>query len=297
MRFLVTGVTGFVGRELIATLGARGHSVGGTYLEGSCPDLGIELFRADLLDPAALAEAVASFRPDRVVHLAGLSHVGESFDRADDYHRINVSGTENLVRAADEIPVVLASSSDVYGSVPEDEQPICEEREPAPQSPYGESKVAAERVVRDAGGLIVRCFNLIGPGQAPSFALPSFARQLSAIKRQAAAPILRVGNLEVWRDFTHLKDAAEGYAVILERAEPGAVLNLGSGRAHRIGDLLDRLIEIAGVRISVEVDPGRIRPAEAVLRVADVARIRALGWKPRRDVDDALAAMWRAVAS
>lgn len=273
----------------------RGHTVGGTYVEPRQPELETDLYRADLLDLEALSQAVRDFRPDRVVHLAGLSHVGASFDSADAYHRINVTGTENVVRAADGVPIVLASSSEVYGSVPEDEQPISERREPSPQSPYATSKVAAEQLILAAGGLVVRCFNVIGPGQAEIFALPSFARQLAEIRRGSAEPVLRVGNLDVWRDFTHREDAAEGYCVLFERAELGTVYNLGSGRAHRLGDLLERLIEISGLDVSVEVDPEKFRPVDAVLQVADIGRIRALGWQPRRDMHEALTSVWQDV--
>ncbi len=292
MRCLITGVSGFVGRALAAGLVARGHAVGGTYVEQKPPELGIELYRADLLDRVAIGEAVRRFHPDRVAHLAGLSHVGESFGQPDAYRRVNVTGTENLMRAAAGLPVVLASSSEVYGSVPENEQPIGEGRLPSPQSPYGESKVAAERLVLGAGGVAVRCFNIIGPGQDPSFALPSFARQLAAIQDGSAEPVLKVGNLDVRRDFVHLDDAVDGYAVILERGEPGGVYNLGTGRAHRLAELLERLIAISGLKLTVEVDPAKFRPADAELRVADIARLEALGWEPKRDLDDALRAIW-----
>ncbi len=293
MRLLITGVSGFVGRALAATLQTRGHAVGGTYVELSGPELAIDLFRADLLDIEALSAAVQAFRPDRVVHLAGLSHVGRSFEAADEYHRVNATGTENLVRVAAGVPIVLASSSEVYGCVPEDEQPISELREPAPRSPYAESKLAAEKLVLATGGLIVRCFNVFGPGQAPMFALPSFARQLAEIHRGEAEPVLRVGNLAVWRDFTYRDDAADAYAVLIERAELGTIYNLGSGRARRLGDLLDRLIEISGLQVRVETHPEKFRPVDAALQVADVGRLHGLGWRPTRDLDQALTAIWQ----
>ncbi len=296
MRVLITGISGFVGRALAASLTDRGQTVGGTYVERHTPGLDLDLYRADLLDTSALGEAVRRFAPDRIVHLAGLSHVGKSFGLEEAYSRVNVRGTENLLAAAGDIPVILASSSEVYGLVPEAEQPISEDRAPSPESPYAESKLAAERLVAAAGGVIVRCFNIIGPGQSESFALPSFARQLADIAQGAQEPVLRVGNLDVWRDFTHVDDAAEGYAVILDRAASGGVFNLGSGRAHRLKDLLDRLIAISGVTVDVEVDPERFRPADAAKRFADVRRIHALGWQPRRGVAEALESIWSAAS-
>ncbi len=273
------------------TLSERGHDVAGTYLKAGAPELEIELYQADLSDRAALAEACDRFAPDRVLHLAGLSHVGASFERRQAYHRVNAVGTGNLVQAAGAAPVVLASSSLVYGQVPEEDQPIREERELSPETPYGESKVAAERLVLDGGGVVVRCFNVIGPGQAEDFAFPAFARQLAEIAAGERDPVMRVGNLEGWRDFIHLDDAAEGYAVLLERGVTGEIYNLATGRAHTVGQLLDRLIRLSGLEVRVERDPARYRPTDARRLVGDGARLRALGWEPRRDLDDALSTL------
>jgi GDP-4-dehydro-6-deoxy-D-mannose reductase len=292
MRVLITGISGFVGSRLADCLSSRGHAVGGTFIEDEAPAVEAELYRADLGDLAALAEACGQFAPDRILHLAGLSHVGASFDRAELYRRVNLTGTENLVGAAGGTPVVLASSSEVYGVVPPEEQPIPESREPEPRSPYAESKAASERVVLEAGGLVVRCFNIVGPGQAPDFAFPAFARQLAEVERAERMPTLQVGNLQVWRDFVHLEDAIEGYALVLERGEPGEVYNLGTGVAHSVGELLHRLIAIAGLEVSIEVDPDKFRPVDAETLAADNRRIRGLGWKPGRELDDALRGLW-----
>jgi GDP-4-dehydro-6-deoxy-D-mannose reductase len=297
MRVLITGISGFVGRRLAGHLRARGHEIGGTYVEDEALQLEAELYRADLGDLQALAEACSSFAPDCVVHLAGLSHVGASFDRAELYRRVNLGGTENLVQAAAGVPVLLASSSEVYGVVPREEQPIPESRKPAPQNPYGESKVGSERVVLAAGGTVVRCFNIVGPGQAITFALPGFASQLVRVARGEMEPVLRVGNLEVRRDFMHIEDAVEGYALVIEQGEPGEIYNLGTGETHSVGELLDRLIAIAGLQVTVEIDPERFRPIEARTLAADASRIRTLGWQPRHRIDDALEALWSAASS
>src|SRR5690606_16606728 len=99
---------------------------------------------ADITNAAALAAAVRERRPDRIVHLAGLSHVGASWQDLAAYHRVNVEGTAHLVRAAAGRPLIFASSAEVYGEVPEDQQPIPDDRPPAPRSPYAMTKAAAE---------------------------------------------------------------------------------------------------------------------------------------------------------
>jgi GDP-4-dehydro-6-deoxy-D-mannose reductase len=292
MRVLITGVSGFVGSRLAAYLTSREHDVAGTYIR-DVPDLSeVNLYEADLLDPAALERAVEVFQPEVVVHLAGLSHVGESWSRWGEYFQVNALGTENLLRTTAGVRLVTASSAEVYGHVPEEEQPIAEDRPLAPQSPYAMTKAAAERLAAMQGAVVVRSFNIVGPGQAPNFALPSFASQLAEIRREERPPVIRVGNLAARRDFLHVDDAVEAYCLLLECGELGETYNLAGGRAYGIGEALERLIAISGVETEVEVDPDRVRPVEIPLLLADTGRLHALGWSATRTLDDALKDLW-----
>jgi len=295
VRVLVTGVSGFLGPHLARHLAARGAEVAGTHLDSAPAMPGVCLHRADLLDADALGAAVAAARPEVVVHLAGLSHVGESWQRPGEYFRVNVLGTENVLRAAAGRRVLVASSAEVYGPVPEAEQPIAEERPLDPRNPYALTKAAAERLALQAGAIVVRTFNLVGPGQAPSFALPSFAAQLAAIARDRREPVLRVGNLSARRDFVHVADAAEAYRLLAASGRPGAVYNLASGRSCSIAEALDRLRAVSGVDARVETDPARLRPVDLPLSCGDPGRLRALGWEPHRSLDEALGDLWQAV--
>lgn len=303
MRILLTGVTGFVGRHLAAALVAAGDEVAGVAWEEMPPVVpGVEVVQADVLDLPALRAAFERFEPQAVVHLAGLAHVGESWGRMGDYFRVNVVGSDHVLRSAravggDGVVVVLASSAEVYGPVPEAEQPLSESRAVDPRSPYGLTKAAAERLAllaadRGQHAVVVRAFNLIGAGQAKNFALPSFAAQLATICRGAAPPVLRVGNLSARRDFVHIDDAAAAFALILRQAPPGEIFNLASGRAWTIAEALDRLIAIAGVEATVEVDPERVRPVDQPLLCGDGRRLCQLGWRPERGVERALADLW-----
>jgi GDP-4-dehydro-6-deoxy-D-mannose reductase len=303
MTILLTGVTGFVGRHLAATLLAAGHRVAGVAWEDAPPAVpGVELVKADVLDLPALTAAFERFAPEAVVHLAGLAHVGESWGRMGEYFQVNVVGADHVLRAArrvggDGVRVVLASSAEVYGPVPEAEQPIPESRPVDPRSPYGLTKAAAERLVlaaadRGQQAVVVRAFNLIGAGQAKNFALPSFAGQLAAIRCGTCPPVLKVGNLSARRDFVHIEDAAEALALIVARSAAGDVVNLASGRAWTIAEALDRLIAESGLAVRVEVDPERVRPVDQPLLCGDGTRLRALGWVPGRGVEAALADLW-----
>lgn len=292
MNVLVTGVSGFVGWHLARLLAARGHRVTGTYIRErpALPD--VELLEADLLEPAALARAVAAGRPETVVHLAGLSHVGDSWRSPAEYFGVNVIGTENLMRAAPKARLVAASSAGVYGAVPAEEQPIPETRPVAPDNPYGWTKAAMERLALFQGATVVRSFNVVGRGQVPTFALPAFAAQLGAIRRGEQEPVLKVGNLAARRDFLHVADAVEAYAAIVESGTETRVFNLGSGSAVSVGEALERLLAVSGVAARVEVDPARFRPVDIPLLQADNGRLRALGWEPRHSLEEALGEIW-----
>jgi GDP-4-dehydro-6-deoxy-D-mannose reductase len=302
MRILVTGISGFVGQHLARTLLARGHEVAGTCLDECVVPAGtegrMELFQLDLASERGRIEddlraAMAAFRPQRIVHLAGLAHVGRSWTETAAYERVNVEGTQAVLDAAAGVPVLFTSSAEVYGPVPEDEQPIAETRAPAPMSPYGSTKAAGERLVLGRGGVVARPFNFIGPGQAPSFALPTFARQLAAIEAGQQPPTLAVGNLEARRDFVHVADGAEALALLAERGEPGAVYNVARGQAISIREALDLLLATAGVEVEIAVDERFLRPSDTPVLAGSAEPLRRLGWTPRRSTAEAIADLWR----
>ncbi|MCB1057495.1 MAG: GDP-mannose 4,6-dehydratase [Acidobacteria bacterium] len=293
MRYLITGISGFVGQHLARHLLEQGAEVHGTCV-GDCAAIeGVEVLEADLLDPAALARVVEGSAPDVVVHLGGLSHVGESWQRMAEHFQVNVLGTENLLAAARGRRVVLASSAEVYGRVPEAEQPIREEHPLAPRTPYALTKAAAERLALGAGAVVVRSFNVVGPGQAPQFALPTFTAQLAAIERGQQEPVLQVGNLGARRDFVHVADAVAGYRLAAEQGEAGGVYNLATGVDHSVREVLEKLIAVSGLSVEVRQDSRRVRPVDVALLCGDATRLRGLGWQPRYDLDAALEDLWR----
>ncbi|HEY4563439.1 MAG TPA: GDP-mannose 4,6-dehydratase, partial [Thermoanaerobaculia bacterium] len=140
---------------------------------------------------------------------------------------------------------------------------------------------------------IVRSFNLLGPGQAPNFALASWARQLAAIRRGEQEPVLKVGDLSTARDFTHVDDGAEAYRLLAEKGERGGIYNLASGKAVSMREALERLLAIADVHPEVQEKAFEPRPFDIPYLSGDAGRLRALGWQPRRSLDDALRDIWR----
>lgn len=287
LRILVTGATGFVGRRLAERLAAAGHRVGAVAIDQQELPFAAERFAVDIRDPAALGGAVGEFAPDRIVHLAALSHVGESWRRIPEYFAINVLGVENVLGAARDCPVLFMSSAEVYGLVPDAEQPIAETRALAPRTPYALTKAAAERLALAAGATVVRSFNLIGAGQAANFALPSFAAQLAAIEC-GAPPQLSVGNLSARRDFVHIEDAVSALVRLAESPQAGAVFNLASGTDHSIAELLERLVALSGLTVTCVEDPEKLRPVDVPRLCGEASRLRALGWSPELGVERAL---------
>ena len=295
MRVLVTGADGFVGRHLCAHLQACRDDVvaPGGPREGA----GEDEFRLDVTRPQDVRALVERVRPEGVIHLAGLSSVGKSHQAPAAYFQVNALGTVHLLaalkEAAPQARVLLVGSGEMYGALPPDVA-ATEDMPLRPLSPYAASKVAAEVAglqFHASYGLqviSVRPFNHLGAGQDANFVVPSFAAQLQAIARGASEPLLRVGNLEPIRDFSHVKDVVAAYRLLLEAGEPGQAYNICSGEGRSIRSLLDELLRLSSVHAQVEVDPARVRPVELPSLVGNPARLRRLGWAPCHTVSEAL---------
>ena len=288
MRVLVTGAAGFVGAWAVRALLAEGHAVFAASQDGRpAPgaEPGAQWVPLEVTDDASVRAAMQAARPEAVLHLAGQASVGDSFADPLGTWRVNATGT---LRVACALPpgarLLLAGSAEAYGAVPEAEQPIREERALRPTNPYAASKAAAEMAALQAGAdgraqvVVARSFNHTGPGQDVRFALPSFARQLAAIRAGQAEPLLRVGNLSARRDLLDVRDVVRAYLRLMEAGEPGQVYNVCSGEARTMREVVDELVELSGTGARVEVDPARVRPVDVPLLLGDNARLRALGW-------------------
>jgi GDP-4-dehydro-6-deoxy-D-mannose reductase len=165
----------------------------------------------------------------------------------------------------------------------------------APVSPYALGKACGELSSLYYGGMggvdiiIVRAFNHTGPGQTDVFALPSFARQIAEAEKGAAEPQLRVGNLDVIRDFTDVRDVVRAYQLLLEKEPPGALYNVCSGRGRRLGDLVDMLASMSKVPVEIVVEEHRKRAAEIPALVGDNSLLsRDMGWRPEIPIEKTL---------
>ena len=278
-RALLTGCHGFTGRYVAAELEAAGYAIIGLAHDGDPPREGV--LRANLLDREAVQRAVAEARADAVVHLAAISFVAHG--DADEIYRTNVVGTRNLLEAlaaSDHRPrsVVLASSANIYGNA--EVEPITEDTPPAPANDYAVSKLAMECMARlwmdHLPVTLVRPFNYTGVGQGEQFLIPKIVAHFRRGER-----VVELGNIDVARDFSDVRDVARAYAAIVKKAPAGATVNICSGVAHSLGDVLDVLTKIAGYAIEVRVNPAFVRGNEVKRLVGSNARLQALaGFAP-----------------
>jgi GDP-4-dehydro-6-deoxy-D-mannose reductase len=306
-RVLVTGATGFVGAYLTAHLAAAypDWRVTGTTRHGA--DAAARLACCDLRDADAVAELVQAVQPGMIVHLAGQSNVPASFAEPEATLANNILGTLHLLDAcrahAPEARLLIVSSNEVYGPTSPEVQPLREDRPLRPVNPYAVSKAAQEMLALQYAhsyGLdvvVARPFNHIGPGQTDRFVISAFARQVVEVERGERRSV-SVGNLDVARDFTDVRDVVRAYLLLLERGVRGGVYNIGRGTAIQIAGVLDTLCRLAQVEIAVERDPARMRPSDAPVMMGDTPRLRqATGWEPEIPLAQSLRetlAWWRA---
>src|SRR5579862_5712405 len=283
MRLLITGIAGFAGRHLASLLLERGDEVHGTvHRARSLTRLADLLARdralearlqvVDVTDAAAVAAVVAGVQPDGIFHLAGVTFVPATVAEPVTALRVNLFGAVHVFdavrRHAPSCRVLAVSSGDAYGDIAPEELPVREACPFRPLSPYGASKAAldvvADQWTRGMGVDIVRArpFNHTGPGQRREFVCPNFARQLVAIARGQQPPVVSVGDLDVVRDFSDVRDIVAGYLAAWQRGARGAAYNICSGVGRTVRSILETLSDIVGIEVRTAVADERRRNAE-----------------------------------
>ena len=312
MRLLVTGGAGYIGSICSAVALQAGHRV--TVLDnlgkGHRPAVpaGARLIEGDLLDPAALRSALQG-GIDAVLHCAALIVVPESVARPELYYRNNVVGTLNLVDAMREGGVrrlVFSSTAAVYGE-PE-AVPILEDAPAQPANPYGNTKLAMDRMLADdcaahgLGAVSLRYFNVggalhgLGEDHHPETHL--IPNVLAAAAGRAPAIQLFGTDYDTpdgtcIRDYVHIGDLAAAHLLALETAAAGRhdVYNLGSGHGYSVREVIAAARRVTGRELEVEERPRR--PGDSPRLVASSERIRArLGWVPKHGLDEIVGDAW-----
>lgn len=271
-RVFVTGAGGFTGRYVCDALVAAGH----TPVEPED--------RFDLTDSVELRALLADTAFDHVIHLAAISFVGHA--DASDFYRVNTVGTTALLDAilasGREVGrVVLASSANVYGNNPS--SPISEEADPAPVNHYAASKAAMEMMARQWGTrlpiVVTRPFNYTGRRQRGEFLVPKIVRHFAQ-----RAKTMELGNTDVVRDFSDVRDIADYYVRLLD-APAGTTVNLCSGVGTSLRDVVDHCSQATGHRIDVRINPAFVRADEIKQLIGSDRHLEEIvGTTSRRDL-------------
>jgi UDP-glucose 4-epimerase len=304
-RILITGGNGYVGRQVARRLyeanevcivdNLRFGQV--RFCEAELGRLRFE--RVDILDQAAVQAVIDDFRPDAIIHLAAIHYIPECEQDPAGALRTNVLGAMNMLLAAPEgSRFVYASSGAVYkpDTNPHSEGTALLE----PNDIYGMNKLHGEHYVRylakerSLSAVVVRLFNVVGPGETNPHLLPEIVAQL-----KSGRTTIRLGNRWPKRDYIHVEDAACGFATVAvaDTLTPGqtVTVNLGTSQPYSVDEILSKLQHIAQIRFALEEDGTRVRAVDRPCLIADTTQIRLrFGWEPSFTIDDALRDLWRA---
>ena len=291
MRTLVTGGAGFIGHHLVRRLLERGDEVAVIDDLSTGFSWRLEPFRGDvafvagsILDPAALDKAVAG--TEVIFHEAAIPSVARSVSAPLASHAANATGTIEVMLAAARHGVrrvILAGSSSVYG--PAAELPCRETQRPAPSSPYGTSKLAAEHYLHTIGQLhgvetvVLRYFNVFGPGQDPTSEYSAVIPRFATAALEGRTPTIN-GSGDISRDFTYVENVVEGNLLAALPTSPsGLTCNVACGTRFTLLELLDAVGAAVGRRIEPAFGPRR--PGDITHSQADISLAReALGYEP-----------------
>lgn len=305
-KIFITGITGFAGSFLAGELVKNtDYQVHGTYLtDASLQNVHeikdkLTLHKINLSKFSSVNTLLKNIKPDIIFHLAALTSVADSFKNATPVVLENIGMQMNILNSMMDSDIqnsrlIIISSAEIYGSIESKYLPITEETPIRPNSPYAVSKATQDLLglqyfLSNKLDIVrVRPFNHIGPKQAPSFVVSSFAKQIAQLEKSEESTI-KVGNLESKRDFTDVRDMVKAYQQIAEKGESGEVYNVGRGESFKIQFILDSLLKLTDKKISVIKDKSLMRPVDTPEVVADNSKVqKQTGWKPTIPLEQTL---------
>ena len=300
-KVLIFGYAGFVGPYLADEFRKDNYKVVGSDAS-DCFVGGKDLvfYKANILDFDEIDKIIQTEKPDVIVNLAAISSVGQSWKIPQKTINVNVIGSLNVLEASRKLEnkpkILFVGSSEEYEI---SDKPISEKNKLNATNPYGISKLAQEsfaQFYRDQFGLkvySVRPFNHTGIGQKETFVLPSFCKQVAEIERSGKSGTISVGNINIKRDFSDVRDIVRAYKMILDSDDDKTIYNVGSGVAYSLEELLKTIISFSSQRIEIVVDKEKFRPVDSPLICCDNSLIsKNLGWKPIHDIKETLKSMY-----
>lgn len=282
-RVLVTGSASFTGKYVLEELEKQGFS----FIDKVDKSI-------DLRDYNSVVRLVDTVKPDYVIHLAAQSFVGHT--NINEVYETNLLGTINLLKALDESSlniskVVLASSANIYGNIA---GKIKENHPPEPVNHYGISKfameMAAKQWINKLPLVICRPFNYTGVGQANHFLIPKVVKHFQ--ERRAS---IELGNIDVYRDFSDVRDIAKWYVKTLDLQEDNYIVNFCSGKLISLRDIIEKMNELSDYKIDVRVNPAFVRDNEIFKLCGDDQKLQKLiNLDNRKSINETLLWMYRA---
>jgi len=298
VRALVTGGAGFIGSRLVRRLLQSGATVRTVddYSRGRLDLLpqqdALSAVEGDVSQDGLLAAVARDFAPTHLFHLAAMHYIPDCDANPDRAHEVNVGGTEQAARAAREAGVqalLLVSSAAVFA--PSDDAHI-ESSAIGPLEVYGQTKVDAELAVADLAGAcrveVVRLFNVYGAADTNPHVIPVILEQVLA-----GNATLKLGRVDTIRDYIYVDDAAEAMARLGLSGIGGATV-VGSGAGSRVDEVARTIGRHAGLDITIETDPTRLRPVDRPVLLSNPARLLATTGLRARSLEDGLKATWAA---
>ncbi len=290
---LVTGGTGFAGSHLIEALLDKDltqihtttYGLTNDYVQTLIPPENIH--QLDLTNKKATQKLLEEIQPQQIYHLAAIAQTGSSFEKLEQVieanFKLQLSLLEAIQTTCPTARTLIIGSGLEY--LPQD-QPLKETDPLGPVNPYAVSKVMQDMLAYSFHASynldLVRCrpFNHIGERQASGFVVPDFARQVVEIE-QTKKTKLKVGNLDAVRDFTDVKDVVQAYILLMEKGKTGEVYNIGSSRGVKIQKILELLVDLSPAEITITKDKKKFRPIDVPQVIANIDKIRQLGWEPK----------------
>lgn len=315
MTWLVTGGAGYIGAHVVHALRDAGFAVVviddlSTGMEQFVP-AGVPLVQANLLDVDAVRSTMANHRVGGVIHIAGYKYAGESVKRPLHTYRQNVSAMVTLLDAAVDLgidKVVFSSSAATYGTPDTD---LVDENTPtAPESPYGETKLIGEWLLRDiaaAGDFrhtSLRYFNVVGSGWPGLFDVSPYNLFPLVFDMLYNGRTPRINGADYptpdgtcVRDYVHVTDVALAHVGAARRLEQGQpiepVYNLGSGSGTSVREIMTAIRSVTGIDFEPEIADRRPGDPARIVAAGDLAA-RDLDWTMRHSLEDMVASAWAA---